>query len=502
MLPRHLHPLPDESFYSTLCRYHMLSGNTKPSATFRSIFGKSNPSVSHPLPYDIGKFFKHFNVAQQKTRHEFLNATTLLPLLSVWLTEDRKKLLYKTMEDSSRRNWKRILSFELPYTINQSSIKFCPSCIKYDLKVHGVAYWHRSHQLPGVICCHKHHKLLQNQIFQKLKTKYVFTLELPNQMEHSPKNRASIDRNTFYAGQLQARRISNFIYGFLNNSDDIQITALGAALRHSLNTHRFNPKDLESNVFSTVASSYFKGLENTGYPCEYMRWITSFFGEGTLAGTTTAHSYYYALNEIAQISFLFHSFLKLRSTVILHVNTNSLDKEIEETPTLKKNLKLYVQKQKVTCNQISLKVNKNPIETWCLLRSLRILPVESIHSIDEPIRSKVLSDLRFGINCNDIAYNYHLHSDWIDHVSMQDTEILNAYQHGKAHGKLCNIRSLFLSCLEHAWQKPDEEIICKCPDTYFTLLDRDRYWLLNVMHAMHKSTPNFPGYSWSYKYLY
>ncbi len=36
------------------------------------------------------------------------------------------------------------------------SLKYCPHCAREDIKKHGVAYWHRTHQVPGIEACHLH----------------------------------------------------------------------------------------------------------------------------------------------------------------------------------------------------------------------------------------------------------------------------------------------------------------------------------------------------------
>lgn len=39
--------------------------------------------------------------------------------------------------------------------INNES-RFCPSCVEQDQQEHDVAYWHRTHQLPGIYWCPEH----------------------------------------------------------------------------------------------------------------------------------------------------------------------------------------------------------------------------------------------------------------------------------------------------------------------------------------------------------
>jgi hypothetical protein len=40
--------------------------------------------------------------------------------------------------------------------------RFCPECAKHDARSHGLSYWHRSHNLPGVLVCTVHNRPLLN----------------------------------------------------------------------------------------------------------------------------------------------------------------------------------------------------------------------------------------------------------------------------------------------------------------------------------------------------
>lgn len=40
--------------------------------------------------------------------------------------------------------------------------RLCRDCVSEDLSHHGISYWHRSHQLPGVTWCTKHHRPLSH----------------------------------------------------------------------------------------------------------------------------------------------------------------------------------------------------------------------------------------------------------------------------------------------------------------------------------------------------
>lgn len=53
---------------------------------------------------------------------------------------------------TNNRIYGSALSVELP--------QFCPSCVQEDMDFHGVSYWRRGHQLPGVDHCTKHARSL------------------------------------------------------------------------------------------------------------------------------------------------------------------------------------------------------------------------------------------------------------------------------------------------------------------------------------------------------
>ena len=49
---------------------------------------------------------------------------------------------------------------------NQSKqlLKFCPACFENDISRYGEAYWHRTHQIPGILVCLEHKTLLHESL--------------------------------------------------------------------------------------------------------------------------------------------------------------------------------------------------------------------------------------------------------------------------------------------------------------------------------------------------
>ncbi len=234
MLPYFLEPFPDETFYSILCRYHLLYGRKSPSYTMKHIFGSVKVEKAHPMPYIIGRFFWYFGISDENYMRNFISKTTFTPLYRIWISNKEYNLLQNCIMRNMRRNLHHEYLFDLYHKAEYSSVKFCPFCITNDKVYYGVAYWHRSHQMPGVIFCHKHNEPLRIQRFEYTSRVHPEPLDLPDSIQnlYSPNRILAIDDKIFRANKRYARKISDFTYGLLNNSSDINIASIGAALRY------------------------------------------------------------------------------------------------------------------------------------------------------------------------------------------------------------------------------------------------------------------------------
>jgi len=95
------------------------------------------------------------------TFDEVIASLTLVPY---WLNFDAAPLSSghsagdKSVKLTSRRSLDRIGQLTL---LGSLVPRWCPICLREDLKEWGEPYWHRSHQLPNVFVCHLHFCLLR-----------------------------------------------------------------------------------------------------------------------------------------------------------------------------------------------------------------------------------------------------------------------------------------------------------------------------------------------------
>lgn len=150
-IPFVIHPLPDELLYSWVLR--LAKANCmSPKTFYKTYFGKNNMQGTYYVPVDIRKGFLNFYDAlrtKQDAAELYLQMSTLGFETLSWSLRAQTQLVNVVFRPINQFYQGRNPLF--------SNFHMCPECIKEDIKKHGEAYIHRSHQLTGVTICHKHH---------------------------------------------------------------------------------------------------------------------------------------------------------------------------------------------------------------------------------------------------------------------------------------------------------------------------------------------------------
>lgn len=146
--------LPDELLLSRLIRYVTVSGENGNSFTYR-VFGSRKISLHPFLTAGIGKLA----AATHEDPEVIFFKETLAPLFQFFLPSRASSLMrFMHAADGARA----LRESQLPSFASGRSLclKSCSICARLDLGHHGVAYWHRIHQVPGVTACAIHAVLL------------------------------------------------------------------------------------------------------------------------------------------------------------------------------------------------------------------------------------------------------------------------------------------------------------------------------------------------------
>lgn len=154
-LPLFIDFLPNETLYSWTARYHVLSANASESISREQLFGSSFAGRHFHVP-------SHLLALSVRSRLHFGNAKaiaadrTTLPYFlrfrqTLAVDETLAAVLGKVTAGVTQKIGlgKAAPQFVLPR-------RCCPECMRRDKETFGIAYWHRTHQLPGTIMCVEH----------------------------------------------------------------------------------------------------------------------------------------------------------------------------------------------------------------------------------------------------------------------------------------------------------------------------------------------------------
>lgn len=149
-------PLPDESIYSLVCRYLMLTFPDKKRVS-QALFGHEQV-LSGPEALGNSIEFLHRQGGKQfwPVLDDMLRAMTAYPLYGVFTIKREQGWLRKTI--ASFYPGQRHVLYRGFYHPDHKvdCLKYCPECVHNDLDEFGVAYWHRSHALPFIRSCWRH----------------------------------------------------------------------------------------------------------------------------------------------------------------------------------------------------------------------------------------------------------------------------------------------------------------------------------------------------------
>jgi len=148
----------DELLYSVIARYHKFSGNQIKAKSIYDLFEHSTMNHSIILPQYLGKLTEQTEKFGVKF-DDLLKNRILFPFLTVfendYCVSEITEWAFRGKKYFSKKN------FDLwQDTSIDPCLKICPICLKEEQENFGEGYWHRLHQIPGVLVCPKHKTLL------------------------------------------------------------------------------------------------------------------------------------------------------------------------------------------------------------------------------------------------------------------------------------------------------------------------------------------------------
>ncbi|MBW4693437.1 MAG: TnsD family transposase [Lyngbya sp. HA4199-MV5] len=157
-------PYPDEVLYSVLARYHIRSGNTGPKLTVQELFNAKNAIATADLPANLEALATNLSLISQITVEELIQNHTLYRFYAAFLPQERSQQIIEAMRSGDGGGIHDKVGIRASLVSVPRYFRFCPQCTQNDQQIYGELYWHRLHQVPGVLVCPHHAEVLQSSL--------------------------------------------------------------------------------------------------------------------------------------------------------------------------------------------------------------------------------------------------------------------------------------------------------------------------------------------------
>ncbi|WP_374355342.1 TnsD family Tn7-like transposition protein [Chitinimonas sp.] len=147
--------LPDETLFSLLSRYHRLTGNRLASDTCRTLFGRHRQGCQHDFPSHLDELIRGTHCAIGDAEG-LIRQRTILPFYLPFKTKVIANEALTALRNGTADSIKYRLGILTSRFRANHPLKACPTCMDADRGRFGTAYWHLSHQYPGVWLCPAH----------------------------------------------------------------------------------------------------------------------------------------------------------------------------------------------------------------------------------------------------------------------------------------------------------------------------------------------------------
>ncbi len=145
----------DELFYSILTRYLMQIS----SSNFAGVMAELTGHVARPttlLQSSLSVICRKTMMTWNRKGEELLNSFTLFPYFSRYTSAKHTALCIKKLLSNNSSGIQLKLGIVTNRIKGPRHLRFCNICSRNDIDKYGETYWHRCHQLPGVLVCPEH----------------------------------------------------------------------------------------------------------------------------------------------------------------------------------------------------------------------------------------------------------------------------------------------------------------------------------------------------------
>lgn len=165
-------PYPDELLYSVWARYSDQVRYPTHQDVLQELFGIITARPIVDLPCHLGYFISNLPTGHLYTLDKLIGCHTLFPFYSPFLPLERSKSIRAQMISGDGTSIHRKIG--ATSNLFLSRLRYCPICVMEERKNLGECYWHRLHQVAGVVICPIHMVYLENSEVRVPSLSYVF----------------------------------------------------------------------------------------------------------------------------------------------------------------------------------------------------------------------------------------------------------------------------------------------------------------------------------------
>ena len=152
-----LTPRPDEVLLHYLTRYYRLFRFPNADIFRQMLFTSRHTNLAVDLPMHIDLLLESMpNNHPAFTASSIIQNHTMYPYYCTYLPNHRRKILQQKMQSSENHNLHLYSGITASKVKTPTWFRHCLECAKVDRDQFGETFWHRLHQLPGVLVCPIH----------------------------------------------------------------------------------------------------------------------------------------------------------------------------------------------------------------------------------------------------------------------------------------------------------------------------------------------------------
>lgn len=145
-------PLPDETIFSLICRFHLLSAQASFKGQTLPLLGINGSRPSNEFPSFLPTLERLSGISLEY----LIKRMTSLHYYEPFIDKCDYEVLYEALRAGDTGNLQSKLGMVANRITPGQYLKYCPLCADYDENKFGVAYWHKVHQLVGLTVCPIH----------------------------------------------------------------------------------------------------------------------------------------------------------------------------------------------------------------------------------------------------------------------------------------------------------------------------------------------------------